>query len=122
MDLWDVAYTDGSVIFSRDKDVQHPGATFIVPKKQQHDPKTTACTINPKGHGPTNTINQGKLTAIFVALQQGHISIATNRASTPRMVTMGFDLQPGSLAAQPAQLFRRHKKYPCTTSNQKPAS
>eukprot|EP00983_Pelagomonas_calceolata_P020458 644605-Pelagomonas_calceolata.AAC.1 len=27
-------------------------------------------------------------------------------------VTMGFDLQPGSLVAQPAQLFQLHKKYP----------
>eukprot|EP00983_Pelagomonas_calceolata_P111507 1159789-Pelagomonas_calceolata.AAC.8 len=28
------------------------------------------------------------------------------------MVTMGFDLQPGSLAARSAQLFQLHKKYP----------
>eukprot|EP00983_Pelagomonas_calceolata_P052738 1142981-Pelagomonas_calceolata.AAC.1 len=27
-------------------------------------------------------------------------------------VTMGFDLQPGSLAAWSAQLFQLHKKYP----------
>eukprot|EP00983_Pelagomonas_calceolata_P072877 1151913-Pelagomonas_calceolata.AAC.2 len=28
------------------------------------------------------------------------------------VVTMGFDLQPGDLAALPAQLFQPHKKYP----------
>eukprot|EP00983_Pelagomonas_calceolata_P123894 1161049-Pelagomonas_calceolata.AAC.4 len=30
----------------------------------------------------------------------------------PSMVAMRFDLQPGSLAAQPAQLFQPHNKYP----------
>eukprot|EP00983_Pelagomonas_calceolata_P102934 1158862-Pelagomonas_calceolata.AAC.8 len=39
-------------------------------------------------------------------------SLHTTRPGFPLQVTMGFDLQPGSLDARPAQLFQLHKKYP----------
>eukprot|EP00983_Pelagomonas_calceolata_P050222 1141859-Pelagomonas_calceolata.AAC.1 len=41
---------------------------------------------------------------------KGYIAVPAYNGSS--QVAMGFDLQPGSLAARPAQLFQLHKKYP----------
>eukprot|EP00983_Pelagomonas_calceolata_P084632 1156393-Pelagomonas_calceolata.AAC.14 len=52
-----MVYTDGSNITSQGKDTQQAGAYFFLPKNGKNPSERAACTINPKGHKPINTIN-----------------------------------------------------------------
>eukprot|EP00983_Pelagomonas_calceolata_P072077 1151516-Pelagomonas_calceolata.AAC.1 len=58
-----------------------------------------------------------KLKRLMTTLPQNSpLAVCSGTLNTQRalklQVTMGFDLQPGSLAARSAQLFQLHKRYP----------
>eukprot|EP00983_Pelagomonas_calceolata_P129037 1161572-Pelagomonas_calceolata.AAC.2 len=57
------------------------GASFFIPEIINCANTTITCTINPKDHGPTYTINRTEIAAVLVALQQGRTSTATDSSS-----------------------------------------
>eukprot|EP00983_Pelagomonas_calceolata_P016527 521471-Pelagomonas_calceolata.AAC.1 len=49
---------------------------------------------------------------VTVVIENGGCCCSQSKRVNMSKVTMGFDLQPGSLAAWPARLFQLHKKHP----------
>jgi ribonuclease HI len=54
------------------------------------------CMVDPGGRGATNTINRAELAGIWAALQRGHLTIATDSASSMAQIRRAL-LRPGSL-------------------------
>eukprot|EP00983_Pelagomonas_calceolata_P002832 93520-Pelagomonas_calceolata.AAC.1 len=62
---------------------QHFFSSSIYKPGRDTDPPSQHLQLHmkPNGHEPTNTINRAELAGISVALQQGHIDIASDSAS-----------------------------------------
>jgi hypothetical protein len=71
-----ITYTDGSDMQDAISKQQIIGAGIFNPTTDTGYSDTI--TINPGGSGPTLTINGAELAAVLVAVQKGHIEIATD--------------------------------------------
>ena len=91
-----LAHADGSFIISANRTTRQASASFFVPESI-HNSNTITCTINPRGQGPTYSINRAELAAILVALQQGHTSIATDSSSAINQIRNQL-LKPTSMS------------------------
>ena len=85
---WDwksIAYTDGSCTTVRLPQGRGTytsiGAGLYLPSRA-NDGQTTEYTINPRGEGPTKTINRAELAGIWGALSENQTLIATDSATS----------------------------------------
>ena len=101
-DWRDMAYTDGSLIKSKDSEGGAPmGAAVFVPEKEGRAAVTHL--VAPGGEGPSWTVTRAELAAIWVALLKGYTTIATDSLASIWLIQ--------AAVGDPMRL-RRHKHRP----------